>query len=339
MKVGPWAVGLLPWLDAQPTYEHWTQDRYPLIDFTGGEYEPTNSSSFEGAGFHPLAAPNLAIFQCPSNPVTDAQQGRNSYVSNNGDAYFVTNAAIAGDTGGIPAGDVAGPTFSPANWVKSMNRSQGAFSNQYQGLQPGVTPPPPLVGDKIRLDDFKDGQGYTVLFSENVQALPWHRSGYIDAADLQVAWPLTDIAFIPDLNTGVAPGLTKLGAARYTNGMVWHYEDKDASSINSNVRPGGHPLTGATCLPVYVKHKINGRGQAVGQDIFTLQMDFTNKNYVDLARPSSAHVSGVNIATADGGTRYINDNIDYRVWQALMTPRGKSSNVPFPEYVLSDESL
>ena len=36
VKVGPWAVAILPWLDAQPTYEHWTQDRYPLIDISGG---------------------------------------------------------------------------------------------------------------------------------------------------------------------------------------------------------------------------------------------------------------------------------------------------------------
>ncbi|MGI9444238.1 MAG: DUF1559 domain-containing protein, partial [Rubripirellula sp.] len=30
-KLGTWAVAVLPWLDAQPTYEHWTQDRYPII--------------------------------------------------------------------------------------------------------------------------------------------------------------------------------------------------------------------------------------------------------------------------------------------------------------------
>ncbi len=41
VKVGTWAVGFLPWLDAQPTYEHWTQDRYPVIDRGPGESEPT----------------------------------------------------------------------------------------------------------------------------------------------------------------------------------------------------------------------------------------------------------------------------------------------------------
>jgi hypothetical protein len=37
---------------------------------------------------------------------------------------------------------------------------------------------------------------------------------------------------------------------------------------------------------------------------------------------------------ADGGTKFVTENIDYRVYQALMTPRGKSSDVPFKEYVL-----
>lgn len=337
VKVGPWAVAILPWLDAQPTYEHWTQDRYPLIDITGGEYEPTTNALFDGVGFHPLASPNLAIFQCPSNPITDAQQGRNSYVSNNGDAFFVTNAAVAGDTPTPPPPgiDAARPSWglplSATQWVKSMARSQGAFNNKYQGSFTTAS----LVGDNVRLDDFKDGQGYTVLFSENVQALPWHRSGYINASsdltsgiDYSVSPPITDVLFNPDVNSG-----NPLSAARYTNGMVWHYEDESPNQMPP------HPVTGIACLPVFVKHRINGRGQAIGQDIFTLQMSGANGNYVDLARPSSAHVSGVNVATADGGTRYINDNINYRVWQALMTPRGKSSSVPFTEYVLSDESL
>jgi len=62
-------------------------------------------------------------------------------------------------------------------------------------------------------------------------------------------------------------------------------------------------------------------------------------NAADLARPSSAHVDGVNVSMADGGSRFIADSIDYRVYQALLTPRGKSSDVPWPEFVLQGESL
>jgi prepilin-type processing-associated H-X9-DG protein len=59
----------------------------------------------------------------------------------------------------------------------------------------------------------------------------------------------------------------------------------------------------------------------------------------DLARPSSAHVTGVNMGFADGSSRFVTEDIDYRVYQAYMTTRGKSSNVPFREYVLEAESL
>lgn len=336
-KIGTWAVAILPWLEQQPTYEHWTQDRYPLIDLTGGEYEPTNNQAFDGVGFHPLAAPNLAIFQCPSNPVADADRGRNSYIANTGDAFFVTNAAVAGDSAVAPPTGIAGPAWAlPASgvaWARSMGRAQGLFNNKYQGSFQQVR----FTGEQVRLTDIKDGADYTVMFSENVQALPWHRAGYINppthltaGIDYSVTPPLTEVVFDPDL-TSVPPN--PLASARYTHGMVWHYEDTDYPNMPV------HPETGITCLNVYVKHKINGRGQAVGQDIFTQQINENSGNYVDLARPSSAHVSGVNAAIAGGRTIYINETIDYRVWQALMTPRGKSSSVPFTEYVLQAESL
>ncbi|QDS88198.1 Type II secretion system protein G precursor [Rosistilla ulvae] len=57
------------------------------------------------------------------------------------------------------------------------------------------------------------------------------------------------------------------------------------------------------------------------------------------ARPSSYHTGGANAAFADGGMRYINEEIDYKVYRALMTPYGKLSNVPNNEFVLSDEDL
>jgi type II secretory pathway pseudopilin PulG len=64
-KIGTWAVAILPWLDGQPTYEHWTQDRYPIL-----VADPNNppalgtTTGLAGHGFHTLASPNFAIFQC-----------------------------------------------------------------------------------------------------------------------------------------------------------------------------------------------------------------------------------------------------------------------------------
>jgi hypothetical protein len=43
----------------------------------------------------------------------------------------------------------------------------------------------------------------------------------------------------------------------------------------------------------------------------------------------------VNAAFADGSTRFIDENINYRVYQALLTPWGKTSSVPYPKYVVA----
>ncbi|TWU33628.1 hypothetical protein Q31b_56850 [Novipirellula aureliae] len=293
-KIGTWAVALLPWLDGQPTYEHWTEDRYPIMSDGSGEYEKTTGDS--GEGFHSLAAPNMAIMQCPSNPVARGNDGLNSYVSNNGTVDF-SNGANA------------------VTFANCQERANGAFKNAYDDGS-GVH-----CGAPVRLDDFKDGPGFTILFSENVQCLPWHRAGFIDAADLEPG------GYTPK------PAYSSLRYSQFTQGMVWHYEDPTPDMFDSDLTQwsNGKPS------PVAPIHRINGVN-AGSPDVFTAMM--TDDDYAsDYARPSSAHVDGVNASMADGGTRFIAESIDYRVYQALLTLRGKSSDVPWPEFVVSDDDF
>ncbi|TWU35285.1 hypothetical protein Q31b_53810 [Novipirellula aureliae] len=288
-KLGTWVVALLPWLDAQPTYERWTEDRYPLLE---------NGTTPNGGdnGYHQLSTPNLAIMQCGSNPVSVGAFAKNSYIANNGMV-------------GALAAPVSGPGTG-VSFLDSQKRANGAFNNKF----PRTDRP---AGPAVRLDDFKDGFGNTLLFSENVQALPWNRVGFSESATLQ------DPTATAALNT--------LANAPYGQGMVWHYEDIDpAASISWNHE--GYVPGDINDFPL---HRING-GDGTN-DRFTLTMSAANA--ADLARPSSAHVDGVNVSMADGGSRFIADSIDYRVYQALLTPRGKSSDVPWPEYVLQGEEL
>jgi hypothetical protein len=84
-KLGTWAVAVLPRLDAQPTYEHWTQDRYPII--VADPAKPPNMGSTSGSagdGFHSLASPQLGIFLCPASPVDKSKNAPNSMIYNNG---------------------------------------------------------------------------------------------------------------------------------------------------------------------------------------------------------------------------------------------------------------
>ncbi|MEM6779736.1 MAG: DUF1559 domain-containing protein, partial [Planctomycetota bacterium] len=99
-------------------------------------------------------------------------------------------------------------------------------------------------------------------------------------------------------------------------GLVWHWEDEDDESPAPDVNP---------------LHRINGG------DALTTTM--TARNASSLARLSSAHAEGVYAATADGGTRFLTESLDYRVYQALLTPNGAKSNVPDPGYVLEADAL
>ena len=140
-KLGTWAVALLPWLDAQPTYEHWTQDRYPVTTISTALGKLDESS---GTGLHPLAAPNLAIFQCPSNPVTQGNFGRNSMVYNNGLARSPNQPPV-----GMSHNINDGVGNSKYN-VTKINPTTGEGTHSSEG---------PNIG----LDDFTDGKNYTCL--------------------------------------------------------------------------------------------------------------------------------------------------------------------------------
>ncbi len=272
-KIGTWAVAMLPWLDAQPTYEHWTENRFPVVG--GGSIEHPLSSGISGDGYTDFAAPNLSIMQCPDNPMNEAKHGRNSYVVNTG-IYFPPVAdeghAI---TVTMPAGQTRSITFAD-----SLSPSFTAFNSQVTDMvAPGGHIVP--VGPAIRSADFTDGQGLTVLVSENVQAMPWHRAGFSDHSTLTI---------------GDGTTLKYPVHARFTNGMVWH---------------GADDATGKRL------HHINGGSE---DDRYTVTM--TPSNAADLARPSSAHVEGVNCGMADGSIRFIVETVDVRVWQSMMTPAG-----------------
>lgn len=326
-KVGTWAVHLLPDLDGQATWERWNEDRYPIIttNAAGSDFSPSNSD-FDGRGYHPEAAPNLPIMQCPSNPRDIAFIGKNSYVINTGLAHLRT--AEAATAGGGSGG--ASQIFS---YLFSQGRSNGATNANYDGNYSGTDPG---VGPNVRLEDIKDGQGATVLVSENMQALPWHRAGFLHGNHTEAS--LTSLAG-GNLDMSAVGVFPAIRLAKYTNGMVWHFEDADAvnlaglSPIPYKIDPA---VPGTVPITVLQKHRVNGGGQFVSDDIFNLEMDATN--CVDLARPSSAHVGGANAAMVDRSTRFLSEEIDYRVYQALLTPRGKSSSVPWPEYVLDTES-
>jgi hypothetical protein len=55
------------------------------------------------------------------------------------------------------------------------------------------------------------------------------------------------------------------------------------------------------------------------------------------ARPSSNHPGTVVAAILDGPTKSIDEPIDYHVYQALMTPQTRESDVPNNLYLLKED--
>jgi len=325
-KTGTWAVTLLSHLDQVPVYERWSQDRYPVItDATAGsDFTPTNGR-YEGIGFHPNASPNLAIFICPSMPTPIANAGRNSYVMNAGYSHVRTSFAVASVASGSA---MPGPT---ADFAQSQASANGCGYAAYDGNANAV-------GRPIKLGDCKDGESNTLFLTENLQATAWHRAGFLNGLN-----PGTPDLTMLDANshldvTGNASLAGALRRARFTNGVVWHFEDDDAAQLNALATP---PVSSAMypqpVMPVVRQHRINGGGTDISQDIFVVE---TNPaNCFDVARPSSAHTGGVNAVMLDGTVKFLTNSIDYRVYQALMTMRGKTSNVPWPEHVLDGDAF
>ncbi len=97
-----------------------------------------------------------------------------------------------------------------------------------ESLQPTVNSP--------TLDDLKDGQGFTLLFSENVQAAPWHRPGFLNALTERYGR-----RFGTGSRDGRHPETPSLVYSRFTNGLVWHYEDKKYVDLNALAPPPTSP--------------------------------------------------------------------------------------------------
>lgn len=83
--------------------------------------------------------------------------------------------------------------------------------------------------------------------------------------------------------------------------------------------------------PVASVHKINGG------DVYNVRMSAANM--ADIARPSSLHPGGVNVGYADGHVVFVTDSIDYRIYQAIMTPNTRSSDMPMNQHVLDSDAI
>jgi prepilin-type N-terminal cleavage/methylation domain-containing protein/prepilin-type processing-associated H-X9-DG protein len=256
-------------------------------------------------GYAELSIPNLAVFQCPSDSFNEEKEdfGRNSYISSVG-TVEIPGASGVGLPWGSPAPDF-GTAVNNANCVINQAISLTQLSELPNfGYDPsawGI-----VSSGKMSLDDIKDPKQATAMFSESLQAMPWYK---LTLSNTNA--PLTAI------DNYFTSG--EYAATRFLHGMAFHY-----ASTYGNVQ------TATGCNPVLPIMQING-------ERYDAQM--TPSNFALVARPSASHDQGVNMAFADGSFRFVTENLDYEVYQSYLTPRNKSSNMPWKEFVIKEESL
>ncbi|MCC9603971.1 DUF1559 domain-containing protein [Stieleria sp. JC731] len=307
VKVGGYAVPLLSYLDNQPLADRWQMAKFPVIDATG-------------TSFNKNSAPTLSILRCPSSTVEKGPRGWNTYVLNTGsvDAGFA-NGKSSSTPGRFVANAIDNYTNPDALKVfaRAEDKFNGLFNLGYVGSPPsGFT-----VGQDMTLDDIRDGRPQTAMFGENVQAESWFAPGYLTATDLQDFDASGNLNWTNASSSGAPTMLQAMLRGKFTTGMVWHLEDDNGI--------GTYPAVASV-------HKINGGASNQAADrIDVMTMNYGNCR--DLARPSSMHPGLVNTCMADGSVRSLTQSIDYRVYQAILTPNGVKSEVPFQDFLLTDQ--
>jgi prepilin-type N-terminal cleavage/methylation domain-containing protein len=153
------------------------------------------------------------------------------------------------------------------------------------------TPPknnPKFMQLVTSLDKIPDGASNTLMVSENVAAFQ-----YTDRD-----------------NTSVPQQFDSANKVECTTGFVW-----DAKWTTSANPTDARRINGI--MPTDKK--------------FTYQitpLNSGNLNSYYYARPSSYHTGGVNVAMCGGEVFFMRDDIDYKVYEQLMTPDGKHSDMP-----------
>ncbi len=256
VKVGTWAVALLPFIENEPLYDAWQ--------------DPTSTSSWTttSANFYPT----IKIFQCSSDSLSTETQAVNSFVCNAGFAPVGTNVGSIVGYGGTASADST-RSQRPQNCVFNNRLPANVASPLTGGTATAVFG---AGAQPSKADTVKDGLTQTIAFSENLQADQW---GYVNIAN---------------------------DSARYAHGMVWLYRLDDPTQ-----KSAGRPDPDS----VQTTNRINGN-----------KLQATTG--MEAARPSSGHFGVVNVGMLGGSVSAMSDQIDYHVYQALLTPHTKQAMSP-----------
>jgi len=254
-----------------------------------------------------LPAPYMELLVCPSNPPTTQDQPWLAYVVNCGRQ----------DSPNRNVGSVPPQSPTSAGGKQAEKLANGVFFNRfndpklagdlYNGMNPAT-----FMQFSVSLGKIPDGASNTLMLSENTAAFQYTYRDNGTATRI--------------VTNDAANQYARPVDAECATGMVW-----DAS---------------ATAPPSSPAEKINGTDRISTTQPFPEPKKFAFQIGAQLtlgspqayyyARPSSFHPGGVNAAFCGGQILFLREDIDYKVYEQLMTSDGKHSDMQVPSYLLQE---
>ncbi len=243
----------------------------------------------------------IDISVCPSGNVSNKGGPTNYYVANGGFAPLQNPSPINH------------PDYTPF----AQRSADGLFLDRipqvYSTLPNGYP-----AQNRVTMPDIRDGTSHTIMLSENLQADLWTLFGPLE-------WNTTSFTYaVPGSTTPVGPVTTKTGQ-RFSTLFVWLYA-KEPNAGTEHPHVVNNSVIQA--FPVPPNARINGNAFSAPQG--------RGPGGPVMARPSSYHAGGVNVQFADNSSMFLKENLDYHVYQQLMTPYGVQSDMPFRRRILKE---
>jgi len=295
-----WIAKILPYIDQEPVYDRWPAVHpSAFIDPPGPIYAPSNQPQH----FFP---PAVDLFRCPDDTTLETETNKWLNMTTGGDVRppwtsYVANAGFLPlPTDPQPLSFPSGRTFNYGNYLAWANRkANGIFQNLVAN---------PMA--KTTLVDLKDGAGSTLMLSENLQAGYWHS---VEPYAIESPIPLWNSQRRTRLDTT----------------FVWLFAGDATQADNLP--------SGSNIAPATPEIGVNGGVDfQVGNQRVTTS-DFLYPCIPASARPSSQHGDVVVVSFADGRTQLLSQDINYYVYQSLMTPDNTKSDMPYRGFLLKSE--
>lgn len=242
----------------------------PLLSYLGNNplYQAFQNNQWNSGA---IASAEISTLICPSRNPTDGLAPL-SYVVNAGMSdWFISPTPPAGSP----------PLDLQAN---------GIFFDEYATAIYSSLPKTPRT-DLSYLSKH-DGAQYTLLFSENLDALDW------------VQLQNTPASTAPPL-----PSYTPMTVeTSYNQAIIWYLSKSPPANWGTNAPPTGAVLNKVpTVLPPYM---------------------FPGAYDLNLGRPSSNHSGGFIVTFCSGNARFMSEDIEYRVYCLLMSPDSQKARDP-----------